>query len=950
MSVSTEREEKSYSSDNKVEINYICSLYTGFIYKCPSLVIIICFSFVGFLCYCFLKQNDFSITADDENYRWSEIPEVDKWDAFVDASKRTYSSIKEKNQLTDTIPTQTMQVSFGLLLYERPGKNLLEVSVLQEIWELEDKLWLSDGISDYCLKSSVPNEYDPSNNCKYFSSFIGVLKKTMMVLGYPNPSPKFLNETILQIVLSENNPNIDSIKSAFLSRDYDKSNRSEYLRTGLSFGFPLKGYKNRNDRNSEQMDKLSDWGLKFVEPISIFSDLSPQELKAYCFVPGTINIQISNVIKKELVWLGGSFGLSIIIVVCHLRSSFLSLMGMIGVFFSIPAAISVQYCLIGIKTFDALNVLGLFLICGIGSDSIFIYFDFYKQSKQFNIPNSKRLAYAIQKGSFATFVSCMTTAICFVSLYTSGSRTLRFFGVFCFLEVIFDWIFSVTWFAASLAIWSKIFENNDIDTNNKEDNISPIPHEISINDDLFAFIKDKPTYCINSSGIDVSTLNTYERFFHNYLSSFIYHYRFVISVVTVIITIFLTYHALQMESKSEMQFMANELPIQRGYTLSENVFQTSSFYSFGFNLVWGINQKVNVSSEDKLTINQYGSASYIPFNMNNHSFQQFLYDVCDLIESQKDIVNVNSENAVVCPIRLLKNFSILNSSSFPIPINDYERVMNGFPDYLSSNLGANEGEILAGLSSRDTIGFNVQTNQIAYIGMKANLILPSKMEPQYLRPIYEKVIQLEKEVNQLAPEGYKIGFSTSFSWIAMLTQENFIKATFTGIVSSLIFSVLVAFLSTLSILYTFFFAFSLSSVVFSIMGILELFGWGIGLSEAVMLTIASGFCTDYIIHTLLHMANDSSKSQYSKLQSALTVYCTPVSFAFLTTVGSAIFLFPSKIMIFPPFGTFLVLSSIFGIFHGFFILPAISSMIVPSKRDNLYLLCVKEKVSDLSDL
>jgi len=938
----------SRDESDDLSSNRFITAYSNFIYRFPYVVYIVILVFLFCMGFWFFSEYKLFINADEKNYRWSEVEDIDKWDAFVDASKQTYYSLREKNQFTDTIPTQTLQMP-GVLLYERPGQNVLDIPVIQEIWKLEDKLWKTNNLSYYCLKSSVINEFDPLNGCKYFPSIISSIKQTMKSLGNMDPKPEDLTKQIIDTMLSVSNPYSGSIKAAYLGRDYSKTNTTQFLRTILTFGFPFVGYQNKKDRYSEQLNSLAEWGLEYILPIEEFNDQALHGLKAYGFVPGTVNKQLSQLIMNEMLWLGGSFGVSILIVIWHLKDFSLSVLGILGVVFSIPSALFVQYCIIGIESFDALNVLGLFLICGIGSDCIFIYFDLLRQTRNKGETKQKRFANTIQKGAFATAVSCLTTAICFVSLYTSGSRTLRFFGVFCFLEILFNWLFGFTWFAASLALWLKHYEPEDIEHETEKNPENDNKEEKSINEDLFAFLREKPTYNVKASNIELTSLNIYEKLFHNYISPFVYHYRLIVVTLILLSSVILSIYALKMEGRVEMQFLTDKHPMQHGYSITMSAFQTSPV-SFSFNFVWGISPQVTVSAKDRKTPKNFGTATFLPFDLKNENHQQFLYDVCDIIENRTDIVNINTQNAVVCPIRLLKTFALSNSSTFPVPLTDYNRIMSGFQSYLSNNLGANEGDSIAGTSSTDTIGFDFKTNQIVYISAKANLILPDEMQAEYIRPVYEKVIALEKTINSIAPTELKGGFTTSYAWITMTTQEKIVTATYSGIISSLAFSVLIAFLSTMSLSYTAFFAFSLISVVTSVMGILQLFGWGIGLTEAVMLTIASGFCTDYIIHTMLHMARDNKISRFGKLQRSLTTFCTPVACAFLTTVGSVIFLYPSQIIIFPPFATFLILSSVFGLLHGFCVLPALASMIGPKGGDNLDTLCTKEQVSDLPDL
>ena len=380
-----------------------------------------------------------------------------------------------------------------------------------------------------------------------------------------------------------------------------------------------------------------------------------------------------------------------------------------------------------------------------------------------------------------------------------------------------------------------------------------------------------------------------------------------------------------MKAKVEMQFLNDSHPLQHGFTLTQTVFPTTG-RDFSFIFSWGINPKPNLSKKDELTANKYGKATFNPLDLSIEDHQQFLYNICIELSNLTNLVDLSISNSIVCPIKLLKDYALLNGTTFPIPSNLFNQTLNGFKDYLSYSLGINETESSRGSSSKDLIGFSYQTNELLYIAMKATMYLPPKLETLYLKPLYNQVKEYEQSILNKAPIGLKNGFTTSFSWITLVTQENIVSSTINGIISSMLFSLLVAFLSNFNLIYTLYFFYSLASIVLSIIGILQILGWGIGLNEAVMLTIASGFCTDYIVHTMLSMSLNKKNSIFGKLQNSITTFSTPITFAFLTTIGSAIFLYPSNIIIFPPFATFLIMSAIFGMIHGFIVLPSLASI------------------------
>jgi hypothetical protein len=84
-------------------------------------------------------------------------------------------------------------------------------------------------------------------------------------------------------------------------------------------------------------------------------------------------------ILRQVWWLVGSFAFLFIFSVIVMRSFFVSLLGVLGVFFPIPCALVIMNGLCQIKYVDTIDVIALFLTCGIGADCLFIIFEFFRQ-------------------------------------------------------------------------------------------------------------------------------------------------------------------------------------------------------------------------------------------------------------------------------------------------------------------------------------------------------------------------------------------------------------------------------------------------------------------------------------------------------------------------------------------------------------------------------------------
>ena len=954
----------------ELKSNCVIYKYASFVYDYPWVIMVIVIAFIAAFSGWNFGMYGLSFQADTTDYRWSETKNIEMWDAFASASSQTFHSLKEKNESSEQTPLQRSQSPAGIIVWERKGKNILDLDVVKKIWETEDELYKTANFDKYCWKPNVDGTFVKkidvdASGCYLFPSLIKSIKQIMAGQGVTNPKPEMLTEQILKTVLFGLGDTSNTIRSTFLGRECAASDittcETSVIRTILKFGFPLEGYKNINDNYDDQLDKLTDFGFEFIKPIERVRDNAPNGLKGYDYVPGTMNQKISDVVLRQVLWLIGSFGITIVVVLIHLKNPVISIVGILSTFFSIPAAMSFAYAVVGIHHFDALNVLGLFLICGIGSDAIFIYFDLLRQSADY-INNPKvtpkmRLANCVQRGMFATCVSAFTTAICFISLITSGARVIRFFGIFCFFLMVFDWLFGATFYVAGLAIYIKYYEKqpepkekNQEEEREKETKNQTVDEPPVSENPLKCFTTSPPLHKEEDES-SKNNLNPWEKFFHNYFAPIVYHYRLIIVLACAIISIVFGIYTFKMVGKVEMQFLDDDHPLQHGVLLQNNNF-ASTTDDFSFVFVWGVKNEVKAKGKQKLTVDNFGTADFISIDFKKEENQQFLYDVCDMVDTDaSEIVDKSSSSYMTCPMKDLKKFASAQGLSFPITAEYWDNAISGFQQYTASIYGTTEALMNPGMSQKDVIGFDFDTNEIKYVAVKATMKYPSSMSSSDLKPLYDKLQEFQKKVLDKAPEDLKSGYTTSYSWIKMDTQDKLVSSTLIGIIVSSAFAVVVVFISTLSFAYTGFFTFSLACTILTVLGILERMGWGIGLSEAVMLTIASGFCCDYIIQTMLGMSKEHKYTRFGRMQNALTTFCTPVSLAFFTTVGSGVFLYGCDIILFPPFATFLILSSLFGVIHGFVVLPAFASMCGPRRGDNLDQLCNKAPVeSELHDL
>ncbi|OHS94606.1 hypothetical protein TRFO_10975 [Tritrichomonas foetus] len=1003
---------------NKIKLWPWMRHYAAFIYKKPYVPIITSIIAAIAMLLWLLLVYGVAPGCNTNYYRWSGDEITGRWDAYVGASKSTYGSLFGMFGTTITLPKQFQLTQMGCLIYERAGGNVMEAKALQEIWKEEDAMHATPGWSDYCFK--VPMDSLPSfaqglvrqiidsmkdvlsaleedTKCIAFKSIITEFKNHMINdLNMSDPQPEDLTDELIYNFMKgkddQGRIREERIAITYLGVDYDyEKMTTTRVRSMFPFGLPLKGYRNKADRESEQTAQLGKWQKDFLKPMKKMQKEAPMGVIPYAGFPFELNYEIADLILNQVWWLVGSFAFLFVFSVFIMKSFFVAIFGAIGVFLAIPCALAILNGIFQIHYIDVINVIALFLICGIGADCLFIIFELFRQAETiYGTNNKRRLAYAAQRGLIALATSISTSGVSFLALCTSGVRIMNFFGIFSFLLLFFTFVFTFTFYLGILAIWAKKWEKkkgcchkdepeeavNDMNiiglsahnsmaayTDTTSESTS-YANELIIDyprKGLFDFLRYKVEFRVDAAGLDIEKYNAYERFFYNYITPVVYYYRLPIVIFTFALTAVFGYFAFQMETKSELQFLSDNHPLQRAYTLALNGFSTA-LNDFSFVYVWGVDEKPVVKYADKLTIEDYGVATFHDFNITDERVQIHINNTWNLILSQPfidtfttetfgvnpwnewsvltNIVKSAEDNELVALIMSLV-FEYLEIEEPPdtlVGITPEQYNLYGFLwQAILSELAYQEPDsYVPGTLKANTVGFSLDDYSLKYIGMKANMYIPSELTIANMRELYNKAKALEKQIQDNAadlgiPE-FK-GWMTGVAWLTMVTEEMLPKQVVKDVGYAFGFAAVVILISTFSISYTFFVLVSMVSTIFIILGILYFTGWTIGTNEAIMISIASGFCADFIIQPMLAISHDfSPRSLYGKIQASLTTFCTPVSSALVTTLVAACFLYPCDILLFPPFATFLLGSGIFGIIHGFIVLPALVALLSFNKK------------------
>ena len=161
---------------------------------------------------------------------------------------------------------------------------------------------------------------------------------------------------------------------------------------------------------------------------------------------------------RDLYLAGGAFLAMFIALVFHTGSICLAACGMLHILCSVPIAYGCYTVGLGFTSFPYINLIGVFVVAGIGVDDVYVFSDAWKQAETMLPPGTsleRRFEFAHQRATVAMFITSLTTAVAFVANGVSAVPPIRLFGYFMALLVVGNYILVITWFPAATVIHHK---------------------------------------------------------------------------------------------------------------------------------------------------------------------------------------------------------------------------------------------------------------------------------------------------------------------------------------------------------------------------------------------------------------------------------------------------------------------------------------------------------------
>ncbi|KAJ3424454.1 sterol-sensing domain [Anaeramoeba flamelloides] len=838
--------------------------------------------------------------------------------------------------------------------------NLITKEHLERIYKFEQKILNNDDYTTYCLRTLNSDE------CMSRSTFLDYFyEEGQQIADLQIGAQNLYNNEDDRRQYCDTGFNNETLKCKFMS-------------SGFGFGGPLEGYKNKDDRTSEQEKKFEDWVVGFIPDLA--EETNTDNFEILYLGSGITMKAINDLIMHDTMLINISLALVYFYTFFHTKTIILTLLGIFHVMLSLPMSYFFYTAILGVEWFSMLNFLSLFVVLGIGCDDIFIMLDAWRQSKFQRKEISKnqftRMNWAYNRASVTMLITTITSTGAFFGNIASTIPPIRYFGIFTGMAIIFNYFLVVTWFPAVLVIWSRNGEgqcccshgkktkkkknnkknkkkgrigdkslNNSADSNysdfelgtkhqNSKRKESPTDTEKDSDQNLETMSSDTDSKISKNSshlqgslklGFDIEKLRFLEKYFYKYHVTFLKKYRWPILFVFIGLLIAFTIQTAKLKPAEEVtEFLPNDHFLKRAIDADAEEFYTSAQVKTAY-IQWGV-KGIDREGVDPLEVDDLGEPIYDKdWQPHLKSSQEWVIEVCDRLRDKFE-GSVYRTDQLICFMEDFRDW-VTNetlaggSYAFPVEEDEFEPLLYAFTNYARTEIMDSTLEpetMLIPYTYRNTIAFDKETKELRMYDIQFNLVISGYATATTTRPLFDKVEDFVNEINQDAPQGMDIAGNIGWSWMEMLTEEVLLNVAITTVAVSLAIAYIIILVSTDNLIISLLAIISIGGIVVTIIGMMVSLGWQLGVIESVSMTIIVGICVDYIVH-FCHAYNIAPyKTAFDKLRVAITNLGISVVSAAITTLFASFVMMLTYFMMFKRFGIFIWMTIISSVLWSFF--------------------------------
>jgi hypothetical protein len=864
---------------------------------------------------------------------------------------------------------------------EREG-NILVSDRVEEMHKVHEAIYDHPGYQeDHCVLVSKSNRTcDPSTDALRTSTC--ECQKAISFDQFFYDAAGNLQDVDQTLATLCGDPNTALVTNSLVSKDFDCANPSEresvVTRMTVFFGAPLRGYKNKDDEFDEQEAEFTKWitseqdGETLEEKLNAFRDEYKDNMEIVWLGSGITEAEFDRIVVQDASFAFGAILAVAIYVGFHTRSFFLTVVGMLHILVSFGTGHFIMRVIVGVEKFNLLNTLSIFIILGIGADDIFIFLDAWKQAGKFTSDTKdatghahrtryeleKQMEAAHKRATFAMLVTSLTTAFAFFANVVSLIPPIRMFGLFTGLIVIINFLLVVTQFPSVVVFYEQVFapfsykellfkcmccarccDSNAVsDTDVKMKKTGDDSDSFEESSDGEAGEK-KITDLSGQNKITADNIDEFrwlERMFFQRYSPAINKGKIFIMIGFALLAILAIVGATQLKAADEpARFLPDDYPVQVLLDLERDVFKQSEFVS-QVQLCFGLD-KLDVEGIDENDPDDRGTAIYnddLIEALKSKAGQDFFFSTCDKVRALPSVraSSVTGQPEVLCWLDDMLLY--LNTTVLPVGAA-FETALADFSlnyDYPKATTTSLFDQVPRGFT--DALRFDTDRN-LKFTNIIANLTVDSNGAAAVLQPVYDEWEEFVEELkdDDAMPDGLKINvFQTSDRWPKMATEAQLLGTAIIGIIASIVISSVIVSIFTRNLILTPLMILSVAGIVVTMLGLVFVMGWTLGIIESICITILTGLSIDYVVHLGIAINESFESGRYERVRAGLTTMGISVLSASLTTILASTLLLFTTVLFFVRFGIFLLLTIVTATFWSFVFFIAASFAFAPQEK------------------
>ncbi|XP_046379986.2 protein dispatched homolog 3-like [Haliotis rufescens] len=651
----------------------------------------------------------------------------------------------------------------------------------------------------------------------------------------------------------------------------------------------------------------------------------------------------------DLLLAGGSFGFIFLFMLIQTQSLLITGLAVFSVLTSFLGANMVYRIVLDYQYFGIFHVLSIFIILGIGADDVFVYFDTWRATAHENHPTlEERVSACYKRASKAMFATSLTTMIAFFVNALSPLLAVSSFGLFSGILVLVNYISVIVFFPTVVVVHHKHWENWTWPCFRCCKKKTP---EISPNHDLKDGERKHPIV----------------RFFRDPFFAFVSHkiIKWVLFVVCLIVLSVFIYFATTLKPEEEaIKIYKDTHNYGKAIDRNLNSFKPSvKDEVIKVYLVWGLKEQDRASCH-KTDYECFGRTVWDDgFDLNPKPAQNALFDLCTRIRNMSDaesarlLIRRDSVSGfldVDCFITDFDTDMAALNSSLPVSetnmlafmmanpqLYDTSQNMQNFYRYFETGLSYWLYDGYSGTSSTqfinfaDHLGFSMDVSDTKNIINKTDRYYGTRL--RYAAIVVHTTLRNGKvgfvdgipvvdawesfarsAIAKLPPSlsgGFQCTPEGNNAWHWLRVQKTLADSAVKGIIIGICLAFVILTFATQNVVLGFLATATISCVTVTIVGIIPLAGWKLGVLESLNLSLVVGLAVDYVVHLAEGYHLSRHEHRLGRLRDMLETVGISVLSGACTTLGASLFMLFAVILFFMQFGIFMFCTIGFSLFY-----------------------------------